>query len=78
MPAPERSEAEDILRKILKAIEAGDETEDLWEQLRSLLQEQHNSKPLIERLQPVLKRAEALGEVDPDFDMKAFTDKMSE
>lgn len=33
-------------------------------------------KPLLDRLEPVLQRADELGAPDPDFDMKRFTDEM--
>ena len=35
-------------------------------------------KSLFERLKPLLEAVEKLGEVDPDFDMKAFLDEMWE
>lgn len=33
------------------------------------------SKPLLERLKPILEAADLLGKPDPDFDMKAYLDK---
>ena len=32
--------------------------------------------PLLERVEPILQRADQVGEPDPDFDMKNFTDEM--
>lgn len=32
--------------------------------------------PLLERLRPILERADKIGERDPDFDMKAYLDEM--
>lgn len=34
------------------------------------------SEALLERLRPILERADKLGERDPDFDMKAYLDEM--
>lgn len=32
--------------------------------------------PLLERLRPILEAVDKLGDVDPDFDMKAYMDEM--
>ena len=37
-----------------------------------------DSAELADRIKPLQSRVGALGPVDPDFDMKAFTDKLCE
>lgn len=62
--------------KVMKATGAKTKTDAVRNALQAQLDAELNRKPLLERLQPILDRAEQVGEPDPDFDMKKYTDDM--
>lgn len=77
MPLYIRDDAVDELAKqVMKATGAENKTEAVRAALQAQLAAEKNKKTLLERIQPILKRADALGEPDPDFDMKTYTDDM--
>ncbi len=79
MPLYIRDDAVDALaEKVRKATGAKSKTDAVRKALQAQLDAENNRKPLLERLQPILERADAIGEPDPDFDMKKYTDEMYE
>ena len=77
MPLYIRDAAVDALaEKVMKATGAKTKTDAVRKASRAQLDAQMNRKPLLERLQPILDRADQIGEPDPDFDMKKYTDEM--
>lgn len=77
MPLYIRDAAVDALaEKVMKATGAKTKTDAVRKALQAQLDAQMNRKPLLERLQPILDRADQIGEPDPDFDMKKYTDEM--
>ena len=79
MPLYIRDDAVDALAgKVRKATGAKSKTDAVRKALQAQLDAENNRKPLLERLQPILERADAIGEPDPDFDMKKYTDEMYE
>jgi antitoxin VapB len=59
----------------MPAAGAKTKTEAMRQALEFALALQNDQAPLRDRLRPLQARAAALGPVDPDFDMKAFTDE---
>ena len=59
-----------------KAIGARTKTEAVRLALEKLLQEQKREVPFSERIRHLQAKTRALGELDPNFDQKAFTDEM--
>ena len=79
MPLYIRDDSVDALAvRFMKLIGAKSKTEAVRNALISQIESEANRKPFLDRLAPVLKRADGVGEADPDFDMKAFTDEMWE
>jgi len=79
MPLYIRDDTVDALaEKVKKVTGAKSKTDAVRDALQAQLDAESNRKPLLERLQPILERADAIGERDPDFDMKAYTDEMYE
>ena len=77
MPLYIRDAAVDALaEKVMEATGAKTKTDAVRKALQAQLDAQMNRKPLLERLQPLLDRADQIGEPDPDFDMKKYTDEM--
>ena len=77
MPLYIRDAAVDALaEKVMKATGAKTKTDAVRKALQAQLDAEINRKPLLERLQPILDRADRIGEPDPDFDMKKYTDEM--
>ena len=77
MPLYIRDAAVDALaEKVMKATGAKTKTDAVRKALQAQLDAQMNRKPLLERLQPILDRADQIGEPDPDFDMKKYTDEL--
>ena len=77
MPLYIRGDAVDELaEKVMKATGAKTKTDPVHKALQAQLDAEMNRKPLSERLQPILDRADQVGEPDPGFDMKIYTDEM--
>ncbi len=67
---------DDLAVRFMKLTGAKSKTDAVRKALMAQLEAVSNQKPLLERLEPILKRADDLGPADPDFDMKKFTDEM--
>lgn len=53
-------------------------TEAVETALRDQIALVSNKVPLLDRLEPILQQVDSMGQEDPDFDMKKFTDEMWE
>lgn len=71
-------QVDDLAVRFMKLTGAKSKTDAVRNALMAQLEVVSNQKPLLERLEPILKRADDLGPADPDFDMKKFTDAMWE
>jgi antitoxin VapB len=79
MPLYIRDDAvDDLAAKVMKLTGAKTKTEAVRQALLAQIAAEESKLPLLTRLAPILSRADALGEKDPDFDMKTFTDEMWE
>lgn len=67
---------DDLAVRYQKITGAKTKTDAVRKALLAQLDAETQRKPLLERLEPILKRADGLGQGDPDFDMKQFTDEM--
>lgn len=67
---------DDLATRFMKLSGAKTKTEAVRMALNAQLAVEQARKPLLDRLEPLLKRADELGAPDPDFDMKRFTDEM--
>jgi len=67
---------DDLATQLLEATGAQNKTEAVRQALLAQLEFEKGRKPLLERLEPLLERAEDLGPLDADFDMKRFTDDL--
>lgn len=59
----------------MRAAGAKTKSEAVRQALEFVLAFQNDQAPLRDRQRPLQARAAALGPVDPNFDMKAFTDE---
>jgi antitoxin VapB len=79
MPLYIRDDAvDDLAAKVMKLTGAKTKTEAVRKALLAQIAAEQSKLPLIARIGPILDRADAIGEPDPDFDMKRFTDEMWE
>ncbi len=69
-------QVDDLAVRFMKLTGAKSKTDAVRKALMAQLEVVANEKPLLERIQPILKRVKTVGEKDPDFDMKKFTDEM--
>lgn len=76
MPDDIESEISRMVQKLMAVTGADSEAEAILGAVRFQLGCLENPRPLLERLKPVLDRADALGPGDLDFDMKAYLDEM--
>lgn len=67
---------DDLAVRFMKLTGAKSKTDAVRMALIAQIEAVSNQKPLLERLEPILKRADDLGSPDPDFDLKSFTDQM--
>lgn len=67
---------DDLATRFMKLSGAKTKTEAVRMALTAQLAAEQARKPLLDRLRPLLQRADELGTPDPDFDMKRFTDEM--
>lgn len=65
-----------LAEKVRKTLGAATKTDAVRVALERVLLEQKNAVPLRERLKQIQRRTLELGKADPDFDEKAFTDRM--
>ncbi len=77
MPDDIESEISRVAQKLMAVTGADSEAEAILGAVRFHLRCLENPRPLLERLKPILERADALGPEDPDFDMKAYLDELS-
>ena len=72
-----RDEAVDALAEELKAVlNAPSKKDAVKRALEGELRRVRQKQPLIDRLEDIWKRIDAMGPSDPNFDMKKFTDEM--
>ena len=77
MPLYIRDDAVDVLAEQVKqATGAQSKTEAVRKALLAQLQAAMQKKPLLERIRDIQDMADEIGPVDPDFDLKKFTDDM--
>jgi len=69
-------EVDELIAKIMRITGAGTETEVVRQALEAAPESQLKQPSLIDRVRPLQARVAALGAVDPDFDMKTFTDDL--
>ena len=67
---------DDLAVRLMHLTGAKNKTEAVRNALVAHISAETNRKPLIERLRPTLERADKLGQINTDFNMKAFTDEM--
>ncbi len=79
MPLYIRDDAVDALAaQVAKATGAKNKTEAVRAALQAQLEAAKKKKPLIERLQELQVKADTIGEANPAFDMKKYTDDLWE
>lgn len=69
-------QVDDLANQVMKLTGAKSKTDAVRNALVAQLNAVSQQKPLLERLEPILKRADDLGAPDPDFDMKKYTDEL--
>ena len=67
---------DNLATRFMKLSGAKTKTEAVRMALTAQLAVEQARKPLLDRLEPLLQRADELGSPDSDFDMKRFTDEM--
>ena len=79
MPLYIRDDSVDALAvHFMKLTGAKSKTESVRNALITQTESEANRKSLLDRLAPLLKRADGVGEANPDFGMKTFTDEVWE
>ena len=77
MPLYIRDDTVDVLAEQVKqATGAQSKTEAVRKALLAQLQAAMQKRPLLERIRDIQDMADEIGPVDPDFDMKKFTDDL--
>ena len=71
-----RDETVDDLAKQLAKVTAQSKTAAVREALETRLAEISDKTPLLQRIRPILQQMDDIGPVDPEFNMKEFTDDM--
>lgn len=71
-----RDDKVDKLAKQLAKATAQSKTAAVREALETRLADISDKTPLLQRIRPILKQMNEIGPVDPEFDMKEFTDDM--
>lgn len=67
---------DDLAERVRKATGAKNKTEAVRAALKAQLDAARNEVPLIDRVRALRERVANLGEPDPTFDQKAFSDEM--
>lgn len=66
----------ELAEQVRRATGAATKTEAVRQALQAALEAKLNQAALADRIKPLQARVAQLGSVDPDFDMKAFTDEI--
>lgn len=66
----------ELLQQLRELTSVPDDDDIIRNALEFHLASLSDQQSLLERLQPILRRAEALGELDGNFDLKRFRDEM--
>ncbi|WP_299568029.1 MULTISPECIES: type II toxin-antitoxin system VapB family antitoxin [Roseobacteraceae] len=69
---------DELAEQVMQATGAKTKTDAVRQALQAALAAKLDKIPLADRIAPIQARLAALGPVDPDFDMKSFTDEMWE
>ncbi len=67
---------DDLAKRFMKLTGAKSKTDAVRKALLAQIDAEANRKPLLERLEPIFLKADELGDKDPNFDMKSYTDDM--
>lgn len=67
---------DDLAEQVMRATGARTKTEAVREALVARLKAEEQRKPLIDKIREAQAIAAKIGPVNPDFDMKAFTDEI--
>ena len=77
MPLYIRDDSVDALaRRVMKMTGAKSKTDAVRNALQAQLDAADRKKPLLERIAEIQSKADSIGEPDPDFNMKTFSDDM--
>ena len=78
MPLYIRDDGVDALAAELQRVSgAATKTEAVRKALENELRRKRDEVPLIDRIREIQAKVRALGPLDPDFDMKKFSDELS-
>lgn len=69
-------EVDELVEKLMRITGAKTETEVVRKALEAALEPRHKQPSLVDRIRPLQACVAALGAVNPDFNMKAFTDEL--
>lgn len=69
-------DVDELAEQVRRAIGARTKTEAVRQALQDALEAKLNRTSIFDRIKPLQARVAELGPVDPDFDMKAFTDEI--
>lgn len=67
---------DDLAVRFMKLTGAKSKTDAVRKALLAQIEAASSEKPLLERLEPILHRADRLGAVDREFNMKEYTDEL--
>lgn len=67
---------DDLAEQVMRATGAKTKTDAVRQALQAALDAKQNETSLLDRIKPLQSRVAELGPVDPDFDMKTFTNEM--
>ena len=67
---------DDLAEQVMRATGAKTKTDAVRQALQAALEAKLKQAALADRIKPLQARVTELGPVDPDFDMKAFTDEI--
>jgi len=71
------NEVDALARQVQDATNASSKTEAVRIALQNELERARKAEPLEVRIRRIQDAVKAMGQEDPDFDMKVFTDKLS-
>jgi len=69
-------EVDDLAKQLVRVTGARTKTDAVRQALQDALENSRDRVPLLDKIRPLQARVADLGPVDPDFDMKAFTDEL--
>ena len=67
-----------LAEKVKETIGARNKTEAVRTALQFQLEAEQKKKPLLEQMKEIQAKVKKLGDLDPNFDMKEFSDEMWE